>query len=134
MPASYSAPIEPYLKRISGVDVTHCGCGSSRKNFCQPISPPAAATNTTIARQTFQPIRFFSAAIFVPPDAPDRVCTVLRLRPPDSPLSSSPHDRVCAFMEKEPSMTLRHLSKRLEILHQSLFLGRGKLRPVPITL
>src|SRR4249919_565971 len=42
MPASFSAPIEPYLKRISGVAVTQSGCGSSRNNLAQAMVPRTA--------------------------------------------------------------------------------------------
>src|SRR6185503_17398716 len=68
IPASYSAPIEPYLKRISGVAVTHSGCGSSRKNLYQPKAAPAAAKITTTNKQIFHQDFFFGASAIVPLD------------------------------------------------------------------
>src|SRR5574341_395845 len=55
MPASRSAPIEPYLNRISGSLVIQSGCGSSRKNLYQVNAPPTAAstTRTPIATKSF---------------------------------------------------------------------------------
>src|SRR6266540_1637239 len=55
MPASRSAPIEPYLNRMSGSFVIQSGCGSSRKNLYQVKAPPIAAstTKTPIATRSF---------------------------------------------------------------------------------
>src|SRR6266508_1460579 len=52
MPASRSAPIEPYLKRISGSFVIQSGCASSRKNLYHAKTPPSAPSTTTTPRQT----------------------------------------------------------------------------------
>src|SRR3546814_15271524 len=54
MPASFSAPIEPYLKRISGVAVTQSGCGSSRKILYQAVKPTIApsSSNTSSVHQS----------------------------------------------------------------------------------
>src|SRR3546814_19603898 len=51
MPASFSAPIEPYLKRISGVAVTQSGCGSSRKILYQAVKPtitPSSSNTSSV--------------------------------------------------------------------------------------
>src|SRR6185503_17510892 len=53
MPASFSAPIDPYLKRISGVARTHSGCGYSRKPRSQPMYAPIAPSTTTTDASAF---------------------------------------------------------------------------------
>src|SRR5262250_1103026 len=58
MPASDSAPMEPYLKRMSGSLVIQSGCGSSRKNLYQVKRPPKAPSTTRTAR----PMRSFRVA------------------------------------------------------------------------
>src|SRR5688572_2762321 len=67
IPASCSAPMEPYLKRISGVAVTQSGCGSSRKNLYQPMAPPTTARTTTSSKQLFHQDFFFGVSAIVPP-------------------------------------------------------------------
>src|SRR5688500_3564949 len=67
IPASCSAPMEPYLKRISGVAVTQSGCGSSRKNLYQPMAPTTTARTTTSSKQLFHQDFFFGASAIVPP-------------------------------------------------------------------
>src|SRR3546814_1051975 len=54
MPASVSAPIEPYLKRIAGCAVTQSGCGSSRKILYQAVKPTIApsSSNTSSVHQS----------------------------------------------------------------------------------
>src|SRR5512145_2326088 len=49
MPASRSAPIDPYLKRISGSFVIQSGCASSRKNLYQPNQAPKATRSAITA-------------------------------------------------------------------------------------
>src|SRR5262250_1221868 len=58
MPVSDSAPMEPYLKRMSGSLVIQSGCGSSRKNLYQVKTPPRAPSTTRTAR----PMRSFRVA------------------------------------------------------------------------
>src|SRR6266496_6247988 len=62
MPDSRSAPMEPYLNRMSGSLVIQSGCGSSRKNLYQVKAPPTAPTTTRTTTAT----RIF---LFHQPDA-----------------------------------------------------------------
>src|SRR5882724_5934821 len=52
MPDSRSAPMEPYLNRMSGSLVIHSGCRSSRKNLYQVKTPPTAPNPTRITTAT----------------------------------------------------------------------------------
>src|SRR4029453_15669984 len=52
MPDSRSAPMEPYLNRMSGSLAIQSGWGSSRKNFYQVKTPPATPTTARITTPT----------------------------------------------------------------------------------
>src|SRR4249920_821416 len=71
IPASFSAPMEPYLKRMSGVAVTQLGCGSSRKNLYQPIAAPRPASTARTAKQIFHADFLFAASAINSPYAAD---------------------------------------------------------------
>src|ERR1043166_2575531 len=58
--------MEPYLNRISGVAVTHEGCGSSRKNLYQAKNPPAATSSTIAIRKIFNPVCVLDPAMAAP--------------------------------------------------------------------
>src|SRR5207244_2748585 len=149
MPASYSAPMEPYLKRISGVDITHAGCGSSRKNFCQPMIPPATTSSTTMRRKIFPPVRFRRPAILPPLLIKDAV--IIEMHRTIWPACHSRENGNPGFLSlyldsRLPGVvTLSGLnvgsvenlstrnSERFEILHQGIFLGGGDLCSVALT-
>src|SRR5688572_4833401 len=67
IPASCSAPMGPYLKRISGVAVTQFGCGSSRKNLYHPMVPPTATKTSKSTKQVFHQDFFFCRSTIHPP-------------------------------------------------------------------
>src|SRR6266852_6651363 len=123
MPASCSAPMEPYLKRISGVDVTHAGCGSSRKILYHPVIAAITPSKTTITSQIFQPVRFFCPSAILPPAT--QACANL-------PYVSSP------VILNEVTQTFNRLLKQhsecLQILDKSVFLIRRKLGSVTCSL
>ena len=84
MPASCSAPMEPYLKRMSGVAVTQSGCGFFAEKFI-PADGAAdgAEQDEQAARQIFHQDFFFCASAIVtsvqsPQGQPRSVQKVLR--------------------------------------------------------
>src|ERR1051325_565211 len=81
MPASYSAPMDPFLKRVSGVAVTQSGCGSSRKNLYQPTNPTRPATTRSSSTMALMTPNFRRLDLTVT-SVPDRLDSAYRMNGP----------------------------------------------------